>query len=144
MTNEKLREFDGRLRSNGSKTELHKDRILDLVRLQREVRDEEESNSRLEAQRFNAVGLLSGNKEQLTALETMRFSVEAGGRQSIDLDWNRELYRSQQALGEQRSRYKKAIDMVRDVGLLLHTELGQAARGRQRHGCLLYAADISG
>lgn len=94
---------------------MQKDRIRDLVRLQREVRDEEESNSKLEAQRFNAVGMLSGNKEQVATLENMRFSVDAGGRQSIDFDWNRELYRSQQALNEQKTRYKKAIDMVRDV-----------------------------
>lgn len=31
-------------------TELYKDRILDLVRLQQEVKFQEESNSRLEAQ----------------------------------------------------------------------------------------------
>ena len=104
-------------------TELYKDRILDLVRLQQEVKFQEESNSRLEAQWFNPVGLIRDKKEHLTALERMRFSVEAGGRQSIDLGWNWQLYQSQQALVEQRSRYKKNTDVVKDVGLLLHKNL---------------------
>lgn len=115
LLKEQIVVIDERIRSSQSKSDLHKDKIADLAKLQREVRDHEEEASRLAAKRINALSFLSGQKEQLSALETIRVNTELGGRHSVDMDWHRELNRQQQAADEQRVRYQKAVAMVREV-----------------------------